>query len=252
MNKRIRAAFDRAHATYADAALVQREAAADCVAALPAGRWPSVLEIGAGGGVLTRLAARRLSWERYVALDPAPRMLRLAAGAAERVFPVLADGETAPFREGSFDALLSSSAMQWYRRPEVSIPANLRLLRPGGAFSLSLFVAGSLRELAEAGAVAGFGAVRSLLPAELYADLLASLPGVTFEHATREIVQWFDSVPAFLDVHRRTGATASDGVGGRPSPSAYRRLQAAYAERFGRDGRIPATSVVLRLTGTRG
>jgi malonyl-CoA O-methyltransferase len=105
--------------------------------------------------------------------------------------------------------------MQWYRDPWRSIPANLELLAPGGAFALALFVEGTLAELARASAETGFGSVLPLRPAREYVNLLASLPGVAFQWRELEATHTAPSVREALAGLRRTGATAT------PAPRAH-------------------------------
>lgn len=218
---------------------------------MPAGRHDSVLELGAGGGVLTRLAARRFVHERYLAVDIAPRMLSFIAGESRSAIAgVVADGEQLPFIPGSFDLLLSSSTMQWYSRPECSIPENIRLLRAGGCFSLSIFVRGSLAELDAASAATGFGSILEMRDARFYVDLLAAMPDVRFQWGVDQYVSEHESVRTFLEAHRATGATATART--TPArPKAYRDFVRFYESEFTRGSGVYSTSVVLHLWGER-
>lgn len=92
----------------------------------------AVLEIGAGGWTLLSIPAFAAS--RCVALNlrfakPTPELLRTTR--------VIADGNTLPFADGSFDCVLSCSMLEhdrWFWRTTAEVR---RVLRPGG-----LFVAG--------------------------------------------------------------------------------------------------------------
>jgi Methylase involved in ubiquinone/menaquinone biosynthesis len=153
VDKGVRRAFDRARDTYREAARVQAEVAVECARLAGDGPLGRVLEIGAGCGLLTELLAPRTAGP-YVALDLSPAML--GALPVPGVLRLAADGEAPPLRPGSFDFLASASAMQWFVRPEVALPACLDLLRPGGGFVLALFTEGTLAEPAWAARVSRF------------------------------------------------------------------------------------------------
>lgn len=253
MKERIAACFGAAGETYAAAATVQT-ATAQCVAErVPAGRYANVLEVGCGQGALTRPLLARIGHSRYLALDIAQGMLRTPemaeVAATPGVVRVLADGEAAPLAPHSVDLVASASALQWFLTPERSIPALLRLLRPRGAFSLALFIEGTLKELAAASALSGFGSIFPLRSEAFYRELLASLPGVRFEAEVAERVEWFDS-PRDVIMHlRRIGASHTPAK--RPaSATGYREFCRIYAERYGQGGHVPATYTILYLSGS--
>lgn len=245
----IRRAFDRAGNTYARAAGVQAQVARDCAGHVPPGRYPAIMEIGAGGGVLTTRIAERCGHDRYVAVDIAPAMLA-GVDATSLRNPELrvADGEGLDFPAGSFDLLVSSSVMQWYKAPEVSIPANLGLLRSGGRFSISIYVQGTLTELAQVSAESGFGSTLPLRPADFYVDVFRGCAPTSMDWKVVTHVTHHPSVSDMLRTHRATGATATSGVR-MPSKHAYKRFIDCYEERFREDKGVRTTSVVLHLWG---
>ena len=106
-------------------------------AALPEGA--SVLEVGCGTGVLSRLAAQRVGAAGYVAgIDPAPQMIAIARDYARHVAtPVefkLAAIEQLPFDNDRFDVVFAS-LMLHHLPPEVKragLREVWRVLKPGG------------------------------------------------------------------------------------------------------------------------
>ncbi len=252
MKDRIAACFGAAGETYSAAATVQTAAALRAAERVVAGRYANVLEVGCGQGALTRPLLARIGYSRYLALDIAQGMLRTPGMADLSAMPgvvrILADGEAAPLADGSLDLVASASTLQWFLEPERSIPALLRLLRPGGAFSLSLFIEGTLKELAAASSASGFGSVFPLRSEEFYRDLLAGVGGVRFQAEREERVEWFDAPRDVLTHLRRLGASHTPAK--RPSPAAgYREFCRVYAERFGQNGQVPATYAILYLSG---
>jgi len=242
----IRRRFDRAGATYEASALVQRQVAVRLAALCPDRLCGAVLEIGAGSGFLTRLLTPRQTGGPYVALDLSSGMLGHAAmpGAVK----VAADGERPPFADAPFHFLASASAMHWYADPRRSIPADLRLVRPGGGFALAFYVEGTLGELAQASRATGFGSVFPMRPAAFYRDLFASLPGITWDMETTRHEVRHESALALLKSLKGAGVTHTPGKA-PASPGRYREFTRYYEEHFGDADGVLASYTVLSLSG---
>lgn len=92
-----------------------------------------LLDVGCGTGAATRAAAEVV--ERAVGLDLSPKMLaearRRAAGMAGVEF-VEGDSEALPFEDGEFSAVLCTTSLHHYPRPEVAAREIARVLAPGG------------------------------------------------------------------------------------------------------------------------
>jgi malonyl-CoA O-methyltransferase len=251
MKDRIRRSFDRARATYRDAAVVQRTAARKLSCLIPSGTYPRILEVGSGGGFLHSFLRQRGVLGTYLALDLSRSMLGMHAKTHDPDLHLMqADGEACPLRPDSIDLLLSSSTLQWFERPDTSIPALLSLLRPGGRLFFSIFVKGTLTELADSSRATGFGSVRPLRPDTFYTELLGHRQGITFSSFVSEETVYLDSVRAVLDHLRDTGVGQTAHK--RPSSRAtYTAFMDYYESRFGSQGRIPATYRILFLSGIR-
>lgn len=210
MKKRIRRCFGKAAVSYSDAASVQREVAARCASLCPDGNYGKVLDIGSGVGFLHGQLEKRISFDKYVSLDLVRPML-LEQRKVNDALLLTADGERLPFADNSFDLLVSSSAMQWYSDPVRSIPEDFRILKPGGAFTVAIFIRGTLRELADVSARTGFGSVKELKEASFYEDIFSSVPGLEVQFSSAGYEVYFPSVKHFLKKHKMTGAVASSG-----------------------------------------
>lgn len=98
-------AYDRARPEYPEEAM-------DLLArALPLAPGRLLLDLGAGTGKLSRLAAARGA--TVVAIEPAEAMIRRAAGAPG-VLPVRAVAEALPVRAHVADAACAASAFHWF------------------------------------------------------------------------------------------------------------------------------------------
>ncbi len=248
MNSRTRNPFARSVKSYRQAALVQRKVAARCCSLVPGKKFPRVLEIGAGGGLLTGFCLERLqNIDLYVALDVSREMLSLVPGG--KAVLIQADGEEAPFRSKTFDLILSSSAMQWYSRGLTSIPKNLNLLKKGGFFSLAYFVRGTFREMERISSMTGFGSLHLMARArehvQAFQDRGLRPQWEIIEHTLR-----FKSVSDFLKSHKQTGATYTSS-GARFGKKAYHDFCRTYEKIYGDRQGIPVSYRVLHLWGSR-
>ena len=93
-----------------------------------------VLEAGCGSGVLTLKLANHV--DSIVGVDISPSMIRLARFHQARleiknVEFIVADLETLPFGKGTFDFIVSNTAIHCTRM-EIVLPALTSLIKPGG------------------------------------------------------------------------------------------------------------------------
>ncbi|HEX8359624.1 MAG TPA: methyltransferase domain-containing protein [Longimicrobium sp.] len=91
----------------------------------------TLLDVGCGTAALLRfLRAWRVEPERYAGLDPSLGMLRRAAGRTGGV--VAGAAEALPFRDGTFDTVVSASAFHYWSDPGAGLAEVRRVLAPGG------------------------------------------------------------------------------------------------------------------------
>jgi len=150
----LRRQFQRAAGSYDSQALMQQQTAErllDALAARQDVRMPQrVLEIGCGTGLLTRRLAQRFSSIQELALndlvpDFASR-LDLSALAPASVHVLPGDIETLPL-PGSFDLIISSSALHWIDGLDGLLGKLSNHLSPGGCLAFSLYGPENLREI---------------------------------------------------------------------------------------------------------
>ncbi len=247
MSRQVQKSFDRASSTYHGEALIQKETARECAARIPRGKYPRVLEIGAGGGLLTRECLSRIQSDLYVAMDLSRPMLQVLP--LEKTFMLQGDGEYPPFKSRVFDLLVSSSAMQWYSRGPQALLEDLEVLAPGGRFSWALFVSGTFRQMAHISSASGFGSVLPMPRDRECVDILSGQK-IELKAQAREYTRYFASVPEFLFSHRRTGARYT---GEKPGfgKKRYDRFCRMYMEIYGQRGLIPVDYRVLYLWGKK-
>jgi SAM-dependent methyltransferase len=94
----------------------------------------SVLDVGAGEGQVSRLAAAQPGVERVVGIDPTTAQLTVARERAGGPQYVQAWAERLPFSDGAFDAAIACLVFEHIDGYREAIAEVGRVLRPGGRF----------------------------------------------------------------------------------------------------------------------
>lgn len=107
-----------------------------------------IMDIGSGTGALTRLVADTMHGGRLEACDlcgePPSQVTddNFSRGDAELL--------VSEFGNGAYDAILSSSTIQWFNSPQRFMRRCISKIKPGGYLAFSVFTHGTLGEVREA------------------------------------------------------------------------------------------------------
>ena len=105
--------FSKSLKTYNDNAFVQKRMAERLISMLPAGEYNSILEIGAGTGILTEKAVRNIKFKEYSCIDLAEE----AEEYIKRIIPessfTAGDIEAMPIK-GRYDLIISKSFSKYF------------------------------------------------------------------------------------------------------------------------------------------
>ena len=139
LKRRLRLRFSKAFPLYEAQALIQKEMATELVHALEAlkRKLDLVLEIGAGTGLFSREALRRLVIRSYLASDIVPESGDYLRGLP--LFFVAADGEDLSWIRGKFDLIVSNATFQWFLNPRKAFVQMAGRLTPGGILAFTTF-----------------------------------------------------------------------------------------------------------------
>lgn len=248
----VRAAFDRASATYEAAAVLQSRVADELVSRLePFDFQPEViLDLGAGTGRAAAELKRRYRRSLVIALDLAPGMLREAARHRtlfRRFERVCADAARLPLESASVDIVFSNLMLQWCDPLDEVFAEVRRVLKPQGFFTFTTFGPDTLKELRSAWAEADtHNHVNRFLDMHDVGDALvrAGLQEPVLDVDRTELT-YSDGMAVMRDLK---SIGARNATAGRPRSLVGRnrlqRVLAAY-ESFRKDGRLPATYEIV-------
>jgi malonyl-CoA O-methyltransferase len=241
----IRRSFERAAATYDDAATVQRAVCERLAAALPAAPATRILDAGCGTGYALGLLRARHPAAEVLALDLAPAMLQRIAPPWRRL---AGDVEHLPLTAASVDLYWSSLTVQWCDLARTLAEAR-RVLSPGGRLALASLGPATFHELRHA--FAGVDDYRHTLSFHAAGECARTAAAAGFVavdvHEGREIAHYSDFRTLLQAVKaigaNRVGAGRRSGLLGR---AAFRRAEMA-CEALRTPAGLPLTYDVITL-----
>jgi malonyl-CoA O-methyltransferase len=185
------------------------------------------------------------------AIDLAEPMARQAKEAGINGV-VTADAAEMPFRESSFDLIISSLAFQWISHDDRLFPGIASLLSPGGRLYFSTLGPGTLSELQQAYDLACrecTGRPASFRPMMGEDNLLELMARAGFDERFtmfKTVVRSYPSVQMLFKTLKGVGAT----LPGRPDNPPRRDVLARTVELYTRrSDAVEATYEVLYVTG---
>jgi len=255
----VRKAFSTRADYYDSLAVVQKRVTDRFVELLTGNTAPplAMLDIGAGTGRLLESLNKKFPDAELVGVDLAFGMTSHAKKrfqASANVSLACGDAECLPFREGSFDLVVSTSTYQWIDPLETAFAEVFRVLRPNSRFSFALFGERTLFELRESYQSAVSDASRTL-PDRTHRfvsqkDVLDMLNSAGFKSVTAESeieVEIHREVKDLVRSLKGIGAGSASGavLGGLSGRSIIENMIQTYKERFSVSGGVPATYEVI-------
>lgn len=259
--RRLRRNFSTSAASYDHHARIQKQVVDRLIQLLkPKGPQQGVfLDIGCGTGTLACELASQRPRMRAVVCDIAHGMTLQTRKRLPAALAVDAAAETLPFQDGSFDLLCSSSVYQWIADLTGAFAENARVLKDGGLFAFALFGKETLRELKSAyrqaaeplGAAAGH--LHDLPELSQVRQALADAGFQQLELQRQELVEYHGDVTELLQGLKGIGAgnASPQAPRGLASRRLLRDMANIYQQRYGLNGKVPATYEVLSGTAVR-
>ena len=261
---RVAAAFHQKAVEYDRHVLVQKRVVENLVRTTEQhlNRAPGhILDVGTGTGALLERLHAWYPDARLTGVDIALNMcLRTMQKLGSTCSVVNGDAENLPFRTGVFDLVVSASVLQWVENLSAALDELRRAVRPGGDICLSFFCHGTLCELQHCfrDAISRCSQDNSQKKSRLHGfrtveEVTSMVSGMDFERFVVSVeteVDWYDDLHSLLRSIKSIGAgTVSGGAGiGLGWRGVLQETSRLYQERYGRNGRIPATYKVLYLS----
>jgi len=247
-----RASFERAAATYDEAAVLQRQTGENMLERLELIKLQPevILDIGCGTGLATAALGKRYKKAQIIALDFAPAMLKRAyrrGSWLRKPTCVCGDAEQLPIADASVDLIFSNATIQWCNDLDQTFAGFLRVLKPGGLIMFTTFGADTLKELRQAWAKAdGYNHVSPFPDLHDVGDILMRAgfadPVVDVDRLTLT----YPDVRSLMQDLKQIGAhnVTNDRQRGLTGKGRMQAMIAAY-ETFRRDGALPASYEVV-------
>jgi ubiquinone/menaquinone biosynthesis C-methylase UbiE len=99
---------------------------------------PRILDVGCGTGDLTARLRAQLQADLVAGCDFSAGMLEQAAARTRAVHWLQSDAARLPFRDASFEAVVSTEAFHWFPDPDAALREFHRVLSPGGRVLVAL------------------------------------------------------------------------------------------------------------------
>ena len=147
MNKElIQKRFGRKLSIYNDHARIQKQMAEKLVSYIN-GQKTSILEIGCGTGLLTKLVSDKLQFEKYIALDIVSECENFIKDINSKIEFINSDIENYIQTCGKYDLIISNASFQWIENIPEFIQKLLSKLNENGTLLFTTFGPENFREI---------------------------------------------------------------------------------------------------------
>jgi malonyl-CoA O-methyltransferase len=259
--RQLRQAFERAAASYDQAAVLQREVGERMLSRLDYIKYTPdwILDMGSGTGYGSRKLIERYPHSKLLALDialamhfqarqPVPRWQQwLPLGKRAMTHYVGADIEQLPLRNACVDMIWSNLTIQWCNDLKQTFAETHRVLKNGGLLMFSTFGPDTLKELKQAfKTVDSYNHINRFMDMHDSGDLLVysgfATPVMDMEYITltyqelMDIMRDLKTIGAHNVTHGRQRGLTGKGR--------WQQVMKHY-ESFRQAGRLPATFEVV-------
>lgn len=146
--KKIKKNFQKSIGNYSKNAVVQRVMAEKLVKAVGLNAFDSVLELGAGAGVLTEKIATSFKYKRFYANDLVEKSEFYVKKYIPNACFLGGDFRKINFKH-NFDLIISNAVFQWFKNLDKIVEVCSGMLVDGGVLAFSTFSPDNFREFRE-------------------------------------------------------------------------------------------------------
>ncbi|XP_029817491.1 arginine-hydroxylase NDUFAF5, mitochondrial [Manacus vitellinus] len=219
--------------------------------------FPLALDVGSGRGYIAQHLTKE-TVEKLVQVDVAENALKNAVETEIPTVKVVADEEFLPFKENTFDLVVSSLSLHWVNDLPKAFKEIHHVLKPDGVFIGAMFGGDTLYELrcslqlAELEREGGFAPHVS--PFTAVADLGHLLSRAGFNTLTVDTDEIQVNYPGLFEVMEDLQGMGESNCSWNRKPLLHRETMlaaaAVYREMYGNsDGSVPATFQIYYMIG---
>jgi malonyl-CoA O-methyltransferase len=243
---RVARSFGRAAGHYDRHARFQRDVADQLTARVGNIAVEDILDLGSGTGYCAKRLQPHNPDASFTSLDLSEAMLAHAREieTGKPKYRVCGDAQSLPFRDDTFDLVVSSLTLQWCPSPEHCFTEVHRILKPGGKAWVSTLAEHTLEELRVSwAAVDDYVHVNSFLTlTEIKAAAgSAPFPSITLEN--RQVRYYYDSLGALAKELKGIGANNLNAgqASGLTGKRKLQKLKSAFEKHHIQGKGIPVT-----------
>ncbi len=251
--KKRRQSFEKAAKTYDVAAVLQREMGDRLLQRLDYVKLDPLraLDLGAGTGYISKQLLQRYPKSKIVAVDIALSMLKKTAqhrNWLRKPSVVCASAESLPFKQASFDLVISNLMFQWCDNLTEVFTGINQVLTGGGLLTFTTFGPDTLRELRQSWSeVDGYEHTSTFIDMHDVGDSLMQAgfqqPVVDMETITLTYTSLFSLMKDLKNIGASNAAVKRNkGLTGK---NAFKSLEKAYEKFRTEDGLYPLTYEVI-------
>ena len=257
----VKESFTKAAECYEEYAIFQKELADTLVARIPAGKLRgTILDIGGGTGYMSAKISEKNPSLHLCSADISHGM-SIVAQSKRVVCPNLtvltADGETLPFKDSSFDMVISNLAFQWISDLNKALAEIFRIIKKKSPFLITILADGSLPELRES-YNHSFGNKGERVMMDIYpteeaiTSILKNNPIASYKIEKVRYVRYHKNALDFLKTLKSIGAkNPFPPPEGMRNAAAVKKMLDYYDQNFAADKGITATYQILFIEGIR-
>ncbi|XP_047916913.2 arginine-hydroxylase NDUFAF5, mitochondrial isoform X1 [Anser cygnoides] len=219
--------------------------------------FPLALDVGSGRGYIAQHLTKEIV-EKLIQVDMAENVFKNAVESEVPTINIVADEEFLPFKEDTFDLVVSSLSLHWVNDLPKAFREIHQVLKPDGVFIGSMFGGDTLYELrcslqlAELEREGGFSPHVS--PFTAVSDLGHLLSRTGFNTLTVDTDEIQVNYPGLFEIMEDLQGMGESNCSWNRKPLLHRDTMLAaaaiYREMYGNsDGTVPATFQIFHMIG---
>lgn len=241
--ERVKENFSRGAESYERYAKVQMEMANELIKKiLKSGQFESILEIGCGTGIFSKLLVENYKNSSFKFIDISETMLNSTKeklGDRENFEFLCCDGEN--YSSGKYELICSNAVFQWYEDIASALERYYAMLKSGGILAFATFGEKNHFEFADAAEQSGAAGYR--LNYKNRDEIVSKLRhDIKIEFEEKIVEEQFDNVREYLRYIKKIGAKISKKKSREITVALLKKIEKNYIEKYSKNGKIVVTN----------